>query len=209
MNPLAVVGLVVDLIGMTLIVVGALVPGEARWPLIITGAALSFIGVVMFLIGHKVGRFFGLSPRLLGRGVPATAVVEQVRDTGVIFNNSPVLGFRLMVSHQAHDYPAEVQQAVPRPLLGTVPPGTRLAVRVDPADPQQVVIDWSQAPVPPRVPTAPAAAASTRSLPRTACPPPTCWPGAGGAPPASWRPRRWGTPSGWESSGPRTSGPGR
>jgi hypothetical protein len=161
MNPFAVIGLVVDLTGMALIVAGALIPGEARWGLIITGAALSFIGVVMFLIGRKVGRFFGLSPRLLDRGVPATAVIEQVRHTGVIFNSSPVLGFRLMVSHQAHDYPAEVQQTVPRLLLDTLSPGTRLAVKVDPADPQQVAIDWSQAPTPPTVAAAPAAAAPT------------------------------------------------
>jgi hypothetical protein len=157
MNPFAVIGLGIDVVGMALIVAGALVPGEARWPLIITGAALSFVGVIVFLIGNKVGRFYGVAPRLAGSGVPATALVEQVRDTGVIFNNAPVLGFRLKVTHDARDYPAEVQQAVPRHLLGAVLPGARLAVRVDPADPARVAVDWSQAPTPPREAPAPAA----------------------------------------------------
>ncbi len=158
MNPFAVIGLVVDLVGMALVVAGVLLTGEARWPVIIAGVTLSFVGVVMFLIGRKVGRFFGLSPRLLSRGVAATAVVERMRDTGVIFNNSPVLGFWLTVSHQAHDYPVELLQALPRPLLGAVSPGTRLAVKVDPEDPQKVAIDWSQPPTPPTGAAAPPAA---------------------------------------------------
>src|SRR4030065_2584795 len=105
MTPFAVIGLVVDRVGMALVVAGVLLPGESRWPVIIAGVTLSFVGVVIFLIGRKVGRFFGLSPRLLSRGVAATAVVERMGATGVIFNNSPVVGFRLTVSHQADDSP--------------------------------------------------------------------------------------------------------
>jgi len=157
MNPFAFIGLGVDLTGIALVVAGLLIPGQARWGLIIIGVALSFVGAVMFLISRKVGPFFGVSPRLLSRGVPATALVEQVRETGVIFNNSPVLAFRLKVTHDARDYPAEVQQAAPRPLLGAVLPGSRLAVKVDPAAPLQVAIDWSQAPQPPSGAAAPAA----------------------------------------------------
>lgn len=171
MNPFAVIGLVVDLVGMALVVIGALVGGEARWPVIIAGVTLSFVGMAMFLIGRKAGRFFGLSPRLLSRGVPATAVVERVRETGVMFNNSPVLGFWLTVSHQAHDYPVELLQALPRPLLGAVSPGTRLAVKVDPDDPQKVAIDWSQPPTPPTGAAAPPAATPLGSEPAEAVPP--------------------------------------
>jgi hypothetical protein len=156
-NPFTVIGLTVDLAGIALMVAGVLVPGEARWPLIIAGATLSFIGVMMFLIGRKVGRFYGVAPRLLSRGVPATAVIEQMRDAGVIFNHSPVVRFSLKVTHEARDYPAEVQQAVPRLLAGAVLPGSRVAVRVDPAESTRVAIDWSQAPTPSRVPTASAA----------------------------------------------------
>lgn len=171
MNPFAFVGLGVDLVGMALVVAGVLVPGEARWGLIITGATLSFVGVVMFIIGRKVGRFLGVSPRLLSRGVPATAVVEQTRQTGVIFNTAPVLGFRLKVTHEARDYPAEVQQAVPRRLVGAVLPGSSVAVRVDPADPTQVAIDWSQTPTQPRVAPAPVAPELTGSELAKAIPP--------------------------------------
>jgi hypothetical protein len=151
MNPFAVIGAVVDLVGIGVIAAGVLLPGEARWPLIVGGVTLSFIGAVMFLIGQKVGRFHGLSPRLLARGQPAYAEVEQVRPTATIFLGSPVVAFRLKVSHQAHDYPVDVQQAVPRELLAEVGPGSRVAVKVDPEHPDRVAIDWSQAPASPRV----------------------------------------------------------
>jgi hypothetical protein len=161
MNPLAVVGVVVDLVGIGVIVAGVLVPGETRWPLIVSGFTLSFIGAVMFVISQKVGRFYGVSPRLLARGQPAFAEVLQARTTATIFMGSPVVAFRLKVSHQAHDYPADVQQAVPRELLGAVLPGSRVGVRVDPEHADRVVIDWSQPPIPAR--TAPAAAAGEPS----------------------------------------------
>ncbi len=165
MNPFVVVGALVDLVGMGVIVAGVLTPGEARWPLIVSGVTLSFVGAVMFLISQKLGRFYGLSPRLLARGRPAFAEVEQVRPTATIFMGSPVVAFRLKVSHQAHDYPVDVQQAVPRPLLAQVGPGSRVAVKVDPEHPERVVIDWSQAPTPLRVtPTAVAAEASGHDL---------------------------------------------
>jgi hypothetical protein len=152
MNPFGIIGIIVDLVGVAVIVAGALIPGEARWALIITGVSLSFIGAVMFLIGQKAGRFYGVTPRLLARGQPAFAEVEQLRPTGVIFNNAPVVAFRLKVAHQAHDYPVDVQQATPRRLLDTLLPGSRLAVKVDPERADRVVIDWSQDPTPPRVP---------------------------------------------------------
>ncbi len=158
MNPFAIVGIVVDLAGMAVIVAGVLISGELRWPLIIAGATLSFIGVVMFVIGRKAGRFYGVSPRLAARGTPATALVEQMQDTGVIFNGSPVVRFHLNVSHQAHDYPAKVQQALPRSRREEVSIGSRVAVRVDPEDSGRLVIDWSQAPAAPRGVAAPAAA---------------------------------------------------
>ena len=161
MNPFAVIGAVVDLVGMGVIVAGVLSPGEARWPLIVGGATLSFIGAVMVLIGLKVGRFYGVSPRLLARGQPAFAEVEQVHPTATTFMGSPVAAFRLKVSHQAHDYPLDVQQAVPRELLAEVGPGSRVTVKVDPEHPDRVVIDWSQPPTPPRV--TPAASPEQRS----------------------------------------------
>lgn len=164
MNPFGIVGIMVDLVGVAVILTGVLIPGEARWPLIIAGATLSFIGAVMLVIGQKAGRFYGVSPRLLARGQPAFAEVEQMQETGVIFNRSPVVRFRLKVSHQAHDYPAEVQQAVPRPRRGALVIGSRVAVKVDPEDKNRVVIDWSQAPEAPRGVTAPAAAPAGQAL---------------------------------------------
>ena len=87
MNPFAVIGLVVDLIGMAPVVAGVVVGGGARWPVIIAGVTLSFVGMAMFVIGRKAGRFFGLSPRLPSRGAaprpspPATTKAIPTRST--------------------------------------------------------------------------------------------------------------------------------
>lgn len=151
MNPFALIGIVVDLAGVGLIVAGALITGDPRWPLIASGATLSLIGTMMFIIGRSAGSFYGTSPRLAARGITATALVEKMQETGTFFRGSPVVSFGLKVTHQARDYPVEVRQALPRSLRDSVLPGSRVAVRVDPEEPNRVVVDWSEAPRPPRL----------------------------------------------------------
>ncbi|MCU0280429.1 MAG: hypothetical protein MUE66_01035 [Acidimicrobiia bacterium] len=147
MNAFSLAGLVMDGIGMALIIAGVITGGEARWGLVITGASVSVAGAVMYLSGRKVGSFSGVAPRLLRAGLPARALVERMWETGVTINESPVFGFGLQVTREGEEaYSAEVQQAVPRMLVGAVLPGATLAVKVDPADPARVAIDWSAPP---------------------------------------------------------------
>lgn len=148
MNAFSLAGVTLDGIGMALIVAGFIAGGEARWGLVITGAVMSVAGAMLYLTGRKVGSFSGVAPRLLRTGLPARAVVERMWETGVTVNGSPVFGFGLQVTRDGQEaYPAEVQQAVPRMLVGAVLPGGTLAVKVDPADPARVGIDWSESPV--------------------------------------------------------------
>ena len=165
MNAFSLAGLVMDGIGMALIIAGVVTGGQARWGLVITGAALSVAGAFMYLTGRKVGSFSGVTPRLLRTGLPARALVERMWETGVTINDSPVFGFGLQITREGQEaYSAEVQQAVPRMLVGAVLPGATLAVTLDPADPARVAIDWS-------APPAPAAGAGNLSALAAAAPP--------------------------------------
>lgn len=147
MNAFSLAGLAMDGIGLILVVAGFVTGGEARWGLVITGAALSVVGAIMYVSGRKVGSFSGVTPRLLRTGLPARALVERMWETGVTINESPVFGFGLQVTREGQEaYSAEVQQAVPRMLVGAVLPGATLVVKVDPADPGRVAIDWSTLP---------------------------------------------------------------
>lgn len=147
MNAFSLAGLGMDGIGMALVIAGVVTGGEARWGLIITGAAVSVAGAIMYVSGRKVGSFSGVTPRLLRTGLPARALVERMWETGVTINESPVFGFGLQITREGQEaYSAEVQQAVPRMLVGAVLPGVTLAVKVDPADPARVGVDWSEFP---------------------------------------------------------------
>jgi len=146
MNSIALIGLALDGIGTALVIAGVVAGGEARWGLIITGAILCSVGVYVYITGRKVGGLFGEGPRLVRTGSPTTAIVERMWETGVTVNDSPVFGFGLQVTRERQaPYSAQVQQAVPRMLVGAVLPGATLAVRVDPADPSRVAIDWASA----------------------------------------------------------------
>lgn len=163
MNPFVVLALAIDLLGMALIVAGVFVGDGPCWALIVGGASTSFVGAMVLVIGYKAGSFYGLAPRLATAGVPANATLEAVRPTGVVIGGAQVLRFQLMVSHDAHDYPLVVQQAAPRRLLTEIVSGARLGVRVDPAHPDRVAIDWSQPITPPRAPANPAPATPARA----------------------------------------------
>ena len=82
-----------------------------------------------------------IATQLAGNGEPATAQVLAARDTGTMINMQPVLEIDLLVSREGQPpYPATVSQMIPNAQLGTVTPGAMLAVKVDPSNPQTVLI---------------------------------------------------------------------
>jgi hypothetical protein len=125
--------------------VGAiLVGGEGRMAFVTTGIALSITGVVFHLIGRQMGGLTGLTKRMLATGLPGTATVVAVSDTGVTVNNDPVAALTLDVAvGDGVPYRVETRQLVSRMAVGALQPGTRLPVLVDPTDKNQVVIDFS------------------------------------------------------------------
>ena len=76
-------------------------------------------------------------------GERADAVVVQIWDTGITMNNDPVVG--LLVEVHPADRPT-YETKIPKSLISRVhvpqfQPGSRVAVRIDPANPNHVTLD--------------------------------------------------------------------
>ena len=75
-------------------------------------------------------------------GVFASAEVLEVWDTGVRYNNNPVVGFRLLVTlADGTTYEAETKNVVSVVHIPQVQPGAVLPVKVDPEDRNRVALD--------------------------------------------------------------------
>lgn len=88
--------------------------------------------------------------KILQSGVPATAQVISVQQTGTYINNQPEVMATLMVQ-RAGSPPYQVNATLILSMLEIprLQPGASVAVKVDPSDPQKVAIDLSQAPAMP------------------------------------------------------------
>lgn len=104
-------------------------------PLIITG-------VVFVLVARYMGRLD--MGETLANGVPATARILSVQDTGVTINNlNMVVKVKLLVTVEgATAYEAETSAVLSgRTSWGALQPGMTVPVKVDPKDPNRVAID--------------------------------------------------------------------
>ncbi|MEK7252246.1 MAG: hypothetical protein AAB198_03185 [Actinomycetota bacterium] len=129
-----------------LCVVGAVVVGSARGSLAIVALSLSIPGFTLWLFGKRMGRVSGMTSKLREAGIPGTATIVAVGDTGVTVNNDPVAAFTLDVAvDDGIPYRVHIRQLVSRVLMGAVLPGSRVGVVVDPVERELVTIDWSQA----------------------------------------------------------------
>jgi hypothetical protein len=80
------------------------------------------------------------------QGVSGTATILGMRQTGAQLNDQPQIELRLQVSTQMHGaYEVTLKEWVPLMLLGTLSSGRPLPVKVDPANPQRVIIEWESA----------------------------------------------------------------
>ena len=124
--------------------------GRRRWfcsgSLAIVALSLSIPGFTLWLFGKRMGRASGMTSKLREAGIPGTATIVAVGDTGVTVNNDPVAAFTLDVAvDDGIPYRVHIRQLVSRVLMGAVLPGSRVGVVVDPVERELVTIDWSQA----------------------------------------------------------------
>lgn len=117
-----------------------------RGGFLLTAAFLGLTGVGLFLWGRRWARGYKDAQRLRTSGVPGEATIQGMRQTGVYLNEQPQIELNLQVQTQMHGpYQVTVREYVPLMLLGTLSSGRPLPVKVDPADPQKLVIEWEGA----------------------------------------------------------------
>src|SRR3954447_16250284 len=79
--------------------------------------------------------------QLNSAGQDGTATITAVRDTGTTVNDNPSIEMDLQVKvGNAPPYPVTHQQVVSRLAVENFRPGARVAVKVDPADPETILV---------------------------------------------------------------------
>ena len=82
---------------------------------------------------------------LLTTGTPGRATIKNFTDTGTLVNYNPQVVLDLEVTLEGQDaYAAQLTTPVPQVYLAKLTPGGNIGVRVDPADPSSMAIDWAQ-----------------------------------------------------------------
>ncbi len=119
-----------------------------------TGSAGTYITVgVLALIGGMCFLFYRLffkglinTSRLQKVGLPGTAKILEVRDTGVTINNNPQVKLTMEVKNNlGQKYTTTCRVLVSRINPGMFQPGMEVPVKIDPKNDQNVVIDYSGA----------------------------------------------------------------
>jgi hypothetical protein len=129
------------LAGGSVLVVG-LVPG-AREGMLIAAGILGSTGIVLVVVAIVLLRRAAATDRISAMGVAGTGQIMGLRQTGVLINGQPQVEMDLLVTVMGQSpYRAKVKEIVPLIMLNRLQ-GT-LPVRVDPARPQTVVVQWDQ-----------------------------------------------------------------
>ena len=124
---------------------GLIIP-EVEGGFMLTAAILGAVGVGLLFWGRRWSRAYADAERVRIQGVAGQAQILGMRQTGVRLNEQPQIELRLQVSTQMQAaYEVTVKEWVPEMLLGTLTSGRPLPVKVDPANPQRVVIEWESA----------------------------------------------------------------
>jgi hypothetical protein len=131
------------LLGAGFLVFAGAVPDEGSDGMLITGAILGLVGIVMVALGFISVVAAGRRDRISATGLPGTAQILSVGQTGWFVNNNPQVELDLMVNVPGRGaYPVKVKAVVPLIVLNRLEGS--LPVRVDPSDPHDVVIQWDE-----------------------------------------------------------------
>ncbi len=115
-----------------------------RIAVIVGLAVLASLGS-WFLLPKLFVRYFvkgqALTKELLEKGIPAAAIVLQIRDTGVTINENPQVEFLLEVRPEGRaPYQAQTTALVSRLSVPKYQPGAVVKVLFDPQDPSRVAL---------------------------------------------------------------------
>ncbi len=137
------IGVLELVLGAVFGVVGAMVP-ILGFGFFLTAAILGITGIGLIWFGLRSRRSAVDADRIATRGLAGTATITGLTQTGMSLNDQPQIDMELLVSIPGRaPYQARRKEFVPLILLGRLSSGLPLPVKVDPADPQRLVIDWS------------------------------------------------------------------
>lgn len=110
---------------------------------IICAAVLTPIGFLMLLATIATARRGAEMDRLRATGIPGQAQILAMTQTGVYVNKQPVVSLQLQVQTGMHPpYTVTRREVVPMIALGRLTNGHPLQVKVDQANPMNLVILW-------------------------------------------------------------------
>ena len=125
------------------LVIGVLGAGSG---MLLTGALLGVTGVLLALWARRWQKRFAEAQRIKATGVAGSARIVGMRQTGVYMNEQPQIELNLEVtSSMQGPYQVVLKEYVPLMLLGSLSSGQPLPVKVDPANPNNVIIEWENA----------------------------------------------------------------
>ena len=125
-------------------VIGALLEPILTFGFLLTAAILGATGLGLVWFGLRARRSAADADRIASTGLAGTATITALTQTGMSLNDQPQVEMQLLVSIPGRaPYPATRKEFVPLILLGRLSSGLPLPVKVDPADPQRLVIEWS------------------------------------------------------------------
>ena len=129
-------------------------------PSIFTSGAIPVIVFVIVIVIFSITAPFVWGPWLIRKmagvsgpiadGVPGTAVIESVGETGVTITMPSVgpqapdykLGLQVTPSDGSPTYPVQIKSIIPRVFVPMIVPGRRIGVLIDPKNPRRVTVDF-------------------------------------------------------------------
>jgi hypothetical protein len=102
------------------------------------------IGIFVFIARKNAER-----QQLVATGIPAQGMIVQMGDTGIRINDQPQLSLVIDV-HPIQGYAAPfapfrttLNATIPMMAMARISPGVAVPVKVDPANPARLAIDWA------------------------------------------------------------------
>jgi hypothetical protein len=122
------------------------------------------VGLIYFFINRATGRKLALRQT----GLPGTAQVLEMTQTGVYINENPQVKMNLQVQAQGiAPYQCEIKATVPLIAIGMLGTGRPLTVFVNPNDHEDIFIDWSNMSAGAAMASMPGAPVTAGSMPFT------------------------------------------
>jgi len=103
--------------------------------------SITFTIIITVLAIRFARSIIGKNKTVMQQGIPATAKILEVEQTGVLVNHMPQVRFRLEVQHpQRGTYEASAKAVIQMVHIPQYQPGAEISVKVHPTDPTQVEI---------------------------------------------------------------------